>query len=96
MALASLGDLNKDGFQGSQSRTCGAASGSHTKVLALITARRLIKCASLADIAVGAPYDGKNGAGAVYIFNGGKTGLQTTASQVSATRLAARVALCTL
>ena len=48
-SLASVGDLNKDGFD---------------------------------DLAVGAPYDGKNGAGAVYVFNGAKDGLETTPSQV--------------
>lgn len=36
----------------------------------------------IADLAVGAPYDGDNGNGAVYIFNGGRNGLSDTASQV--------------
>lgn len=34
------------------------------------------------DIAVGAPYDGEKGAGAVYIFLGSKNGLQPKHSQV--------------
>jgi hypothetical protein len=34
------------------------------------------------DLVVGAPYDGENGNGIVYIFNGGKNGLSETASQV--------------
>lgn len=49
MSLASLGDINKDGFD---------------------------------DIAVGAPYDGDKGTGAVYIYLGSKKGLQSKYSQV--------------
>lgn len=49
LSLASLGDLNLDGF---------------------------------GDIAVGAPYDGPKGRGAVYIFHGSKNGLMEKASQV--------------
>lgn len=49
MSLASLSDINKDGFD---------------------------------DIAVGAPYDGEKGTGAVYIFLGSRKGLQQKHSQV--------------
>lgn len=38
---------------------------------------------SIIDIAVGAPYDGLDGRGAVYIFNGGKKGLSQNYSQVN-------------
>lgn len=34
------------------------------------------------DIAVGAPYDGPNGEGSVYIFNGNASGLVSRPSQV--------------
>ena len=49
MSLATLGDINKDGYD---------------------------------DIAVGAPYDGDKGAGAVYVYLGSKKGLQKKHSQV--------------
>ena len=32
---------------------------------------------------MGAPYDGEDGRGAIYIFNGGKNGINTNYSQVS-------------
>jgi hypothetical protein len=34
------------------------------------------------DIAVGAPYDGPKGRGAVYVFHGSRTGIVEKASQV--------------
>lgn len=37
------------------------------------------------DFAVGAPYDGVDERGAVYIFHGSKTGVKETYSQVSTT-----------
>ncbi|XP_047110837.1 integrin alpha-PS2-like isoform X1 [Schistocerca piceifrons] len=49
LSLASVGDLNKDGY---------------------------------GDIAVGAPYDGLKGGGAVYIYHGSATGIMKEASQV--------------
>ena len=49
MSLASLGDINKDGYD---------------------------------DIAVGAPYDGDKGTGAVYVYLGSRKGLQPKYSQV--------------
>ncbi|KAM9319904.1 integrin alpha-5 [Gastrophryne carolinensis] len=48
-SIASLGDLDQDGFN---------------------------------DIAIGAPFDGKDGRGAVYIFNGNAAGLNIKPSQV--------------
>lgn len=37
---------------------------------------------SFTDFAVGAPYDGVEGRGAVYVFNGKKGGVRETHSQV--------------
>lgn len=67
LSLASLGDINRDGY------------GGKTKVLVLFC-----KCIEFfgIDFAVGAPYDGTNERGAVYIYHGSPNGVREKYSQV--------------
>ena len=39
-------------------------------------------CGTCTDLVVGSPFDGSDGRGAVYVFNGSPEGLRPTASQV--------------
>ncbi|NXX49101.1 ITA2B protein, partial [Tricholaema leucomelas] len=62
-AIASLGDLDKDGYDG-----CAAALGWGTP-------RGRSRCPVSPDVAVGAPLGGEGGSGQVFIYRGQSEGL---------------------
>lgn len=64
-----MGDLDLDGYQGNN-------------VKLLWFSRSVFLNISFIDIAVGAPYSGDEGRGAVYIYYGSKKGIRSKVSQV--------------
>ncbi|CAG2059731.1 unnamed protein product, partial [Timema podura] len=74
LALTSLGDINKDGFAEVEDRTAHILRETMAFLHSYV---RLF-----ADFAVGAPYDGPNERGAVYIFHGSASGAMEKHSQI--------------
>ncbi|NXK19340.1 ITA2B protein, partial [Arenaria interpres] len=67
-AIASLGDLDKDGYGGNTSLARGWREGGYATPLVL-------------DVAVGAPSGGDGGSGQVFIFRGQSEGLMAMPTQ---------------
>ena len=105
ISVASLGDINLDGFQGSSLKIMIWRGEDHDRIIIIILdwpdfegqlllismhhgltttqSCNLSSSSSSSDLAVGAPYGGREGRGAVYVFLGSREGVVKKPSQVT-------------